>query len=329
MKENLYLITGDDSFEVKKQIEKIKSQFGALQKGINFAMIDKDTIHTLDSELSTFAFGCDKKLIIVSMDPKKRRPKEEQEDAEQIEEEINTSDWWNEDLEETILNSLDTNVVVIVGGFASNTKLYKFVSKHGTICAFQKDKKESVSSWIVQRFKDENKKISSYDADYMSMICGKDKMMLSQEIEKVICYVGDKAEVTKKDLSTICFRTAETIVFDIVDYITNKNSTEVLKCLDELVTQKEPLQKILIIIANNFIRLLQVKWCVKQKVNVANTLPPNQKWLANKLQTQANKFSQKELEDIIIDLSKLDIASKTQEISDIRVGLEVCLLKFA
>ena len=58
--ENLYLITGDDLFEREKTVEKIKSAFGELVKGINFIVIDKDTINLLQGEVTTYPFGFDK-----------------------------------------------------------------------------------------------------------------------------------------------------------------------------------------------------------------------------------------------------------------------------
>ena len=72
--ENLYLITGDDLFEREKTVEKIKSAFGELVKGINFIVIDKDTINLLQGEVTTYPFGFDKKLIIVNIAHKPKIP---------------------------------------------------------------------------------------------------------------------------------------------------------------------------------------------------------------------------------------------------------------
>ena len=55
--ENIYLITGDDLFEREKEVNKIKQQFGELVKGINFITLDKDTIHLLNGEVTTYPFA--------------------------------------------------------------------------------------------------------------------------------------------------------------------------------------------------------------------------------------------------------------------------------
>ena len=61
--ENIFLITGDDLFERERELNNIKNNFGELVKGINFITLDKDTIHLLTSEVTTYPFGFDKKLI--------------------------------------------------------------------------------------------------------------------------------------------------------------------------------------------------------------------------------------------------------------------------
>ena len=62
---NLLLITGDEVFERNECLEKIKSSFGELVKGINYIVLDKDNISSLENEINTYAFGFDKKLISV------------------------------------------------------------------------------------------------------------------------------------------------------------------------------------------------------------------------------------------------------------------------
>ena len=59
--DRLCLITGDDLFEKEKEVNKIKTNFGELIKGINFVTLDKDTMYLLESEVTTFPFGYNQK----------------------------------------------------------------------------------------------------------------------------------------------------------------------------------------------------------------------------------------------------------------------------
>ena len=55
--ENLYLITGDETYEKEECLQKIKEQFGELVKGINYIVLDKDNISNLESERIIKKFG--------------------------------------------------------------------------------------------------------------------------------------------------------------------------------------------------------------------------------------------------------------------------------
>ena len=91
MEKNLYLITGDDLFERSREVEKIKKNFGELVKGINFIMLDKETIGLLNGEVTTYPFGFDKKLIIVNIVASK---------SSSTEDGNNKNDWFNDELAE-------------------------------------------------------------------------------------------------------------------------------------------------------------------------------------------------------------------------------------
>lgn len=315
--ENIYLITGDDLFEREKEVNKIKEQFGELVKGINFITLDKETIHLLTGEVTTYPFGFDKKLIIVNIVSK----------AASSEESGAKNDWFNEELTENILNSIDMNVIVFVGDFQTRSKVYKFVSQNGKCIECNKPKsKKDVVPWIVSIAKQLNKNISTQNANYMVQTCGADKLMLYNEIQKLVDYIGDRNEIEKEDIENVGIRTLETIIFDLTDCVGARNISNTLKFLEELLQQKEPLQKILIMIARHFKSLLITKICMNENRNVAEELNTKFPFIINKYKEQSRKFSCEELENVLIDLAELDMDSKVGKI-DLKIGLEIALVK--
>ena len=148
--ENLYLITGDDLFEREKTVEKIKSAFGELVKGINFIVIDKDTINLLQGEVTTYPFGFDKKLIIVNIVNK----------SQDTDDGASKNDWFDDELMENILNSMDMNVIVFNGNFQARSKIYKFVSQNGKCIDCNKPKnKKDIAPWVADLVRKEEKTI--------------------------------------------------------------------------------------------------------------------------------------------------------------------------
>lgn len=316
--DSLYLITGEDIFEREKQLAKIKNDFGELMKGINFVNIEKETLHLLSSEVTTYPFGYPKKLIIVNVPSKSVNSDEST---------ANKNDWFDSALEEEILNSLDFNIIVFNGDIQARSKLYKFVSKNGKCieCNKPKNRKE-LAPWIVGFTHQYGKNISIENANYMIQICGTDKLMLSNEIQKLIDYVGERDEIKKQDIEKVGIRTLETIIFDLTDSVGNRNIATSLKYLEELIMQKEPLQKILIMIARHFKSLLITKICVQKNISVSEELNIKFPFIVNKYKEQCRKFKEDELKNILIDLANLDSDSKVGKI-DLKIGLELCLIK--
>lgn len=315
--ENLYLITGDDLFEREREVNKIKESFGELVKGINFITLDKDTVYLLSSEVMTYPFGFNKKLIIVNIVSKANS------------EEGNTAknDWFNEELTENILNSIDMNVIVFVGDFQTRSKIYKFVSQNGKCIECNKPRtKKDVAPWVVSVAKQHGKNISVLNANYMIQTCGADKLMLYNEMQKLVDYIGERDEITKEDIESVGIRTLETIIFDLTDCLGSRNISNSLKFLEELLEQKEPIQKILIMIAKHFKSLLITKVCLNENRNVADELNTKFPFIVNKYKEQARRFTREELEQVLVDLAELDMDSKLGKI-DLKIGLEITLVK--
>ena len=99
-----------------------------------------------------------------------------------------------------------------------------------------------------------------------------------------------------------------------------------MQILDNLLYQKEPLQKILIMLYNHFKKLYFYKLAIRLNKDVAISLglKPNQTFLVNKYKKQASYFSEEELEKIINEFINLDYNSKIGKI-DLDIGLRSIL----
>lgn len=115
---NLFLITGEETYEKNECLEKIKASYGELVKGINYIILDKDNISNLESEIDTYPFGFEKKLIIVKLDKKTAGDDDEKK-----------QDFLTESLKETLENMEDFVGVVFIGNFTTKSKIYKLVEK--------------------------------------------------------------------------------------------------------------------------------------------------------------------------------------------------------
>ncbi len=325
--DSLFLLSGDDDYSKNEYLDKLKESFGELKKGINFLQFDKDNISFLSNELDTYTFFAESKFIIVKVPKNKKQSEDElEEQEEEIVQEKKTSStaWLTEDMEELIKEKSDSTVLVFVEEGTSSGKLFKLVSKYGRVVTFKKQKAYELTSWVTAYVLSKGKSITKYDAEYLMEVCGSDKRNISNEVEKLLSYCeGDK--ITKADIDVICTINPETIIFDLTDSLGAKNKKKALQSLDRLLSGKEPIQKILIMITNSFQKLIITKECLNQGKSLQNELDAHP-FVIKKYTEQTRNFTLEELIKIFKELVKLDINSKLSNI-DINVGLQKIIMQ--
>lgn len=318
MSKNLILITGDEAYEKENKLRQIVSGFGNLVRGINYIVLDKDSVSHLENEINTYPFGFSQKLIIVKFEKKSSEKAGSTEDTLSADEK---SDWLTENLENT-LSHLEADVtVVFYGDFQKRSRIYKLVQKCGECITCEKEKEYELLSWCASYFKENHTEISTADINYLINLCGTEKLMLKNEMDKLIDYALDSHKVSKKEIDLLCIRTSDVIIFDLTDSLGNRNQRVAVNCLNELLNNKEPIQKIVIMIAKHFKSLLVAKIATMENRNVMDELATKSTYAANKYKSQARSFHVEELMSMIKKLAQLDVESKVGKI-DLKIGLE-------
>jgi len=155
-------------------------------------------------------------------------------------------------------------------------------------------------------------------------------MTLINEIRKLIEYVGENGTIKEADIDKLSIKELDSVIFDLTDNLGQKNIKEALRILNELLYNKEPIQKILITLYNHLKKIYLTMLADKYRVNVAEALnlKPNQMFLTTKYKKQASYFKKEELRNILQELINLDYKTK-QGLIDINIGLEaiLCMMK--
>ena len=165
--------------------------------------------------------------------------------------------------------------------------------------------------------------------NYLIETAGIDLQNLMNEIRKLIEYTGEGNTITKEAVKELAIKQIESVVFDLTDNLGNKKTEEAMEVLDNLVYQKEPLQRILVTLYTHFKRLYFCALAVKDNVDVisALSLKPNQTFLVNKYKKQTSYFKINQLRDLLEELVNLDYNSKMGNI-DIDIGLRSILCSY-
>jgi len=155
-------------------------------------------------------------------------------------------------------------------------------------------------------------------------------LTLINEIRKLIEYVGAEGTITNKDIEKLSIKELDSVIFDLTDSLGQKKTSDALKILNELIYNKEPIQRILITLYNHFKKIYLVMLAQKYNKDIGETLnlKPNQMFLITKYKKQATYFKEEELKKILYALINLDYKCK-QGLIDINVGLEAILACYA
>ena len=308
--EKFYLISGNETYDKTELLERIKKEFGTIEEGINYIVLEKNNIDSLEIEANTIPFGYPKKLIVVKLDNKAEKEEEKETDNSVQSRLLSLLEQMNEMV-----------CVVLFGEFSSKSKLYQFVEKNGKCFVLDQKKENELVSWCQSEFSKNGVKIDAANTAYFLNICGNEKQVLINEIEKLSHYRMEKKVIQKEDIDCLCVKSTEVIIFDLTDSLGARNIKKALSSLTDLLENKEPLPKILIMIAKHFKSLLIAKIATKQGKNVLDELETKSSFAANKYKNQARMFEERELVNMIEKLALLDIDSKIGKI-DLQLGLE-------
>lgn len=320
----VYLLYGDEIFLLENCLKKIKSNFGELVNGINFIKIDESNIENIMSDISTPAFGYEKKLIIArDTGIFKKEAKKKEAKNTVIQKKI------SEYIEENIEMINETTILVFVEKEADKIDLYKTIEKCGEVCNFEKLKPVQIAKRLKAICNGYKVNVDENTLMYLIEICGTSMQDLINEIRKLIEYTGENGTIDKSSIDKLAIKQIDSVIFDLTDELGRKDIASAMETLRGLIYNKEPIQKILITLYNHFKKLYLLKLAVKYNRNLAESmkLKQNQMFLVNKYKKQADYFKEKELKEIIEGLIDLDVNYKNGLI-DINIGLESILCRY-
>lgn len=318
----LYLFYGEERYLLENSLKKIKKNFGEMLQGINYILLDNNSVNDLIYDIESPAFGFDKKLIIIKdsgLFKKDGRKKVGSPIQETIAEYIQTN---FEMIEESA-------IVVFVEESADKNVVYEAIDKKGKVCEFQELNQSQLIKRLKQIANAYKVNVAENNLAYFIDIAGTNMQVLINEIRKLIEYAGENGTITKEAIDKLTVKQIDSVIFDLTDNLGAKNIKEALLILDELIYQKEPIQRILITLYNHFKKLYLTKIAIKLNKDIAKSisLKPNQLFLVPKYKKQATSFSEEELMNILKEITNLDYLAKNGRI-DVMIGLKGILSKY-
>lgn len=296
--ENSYVFCGLDEELIKEGIELIvKYSLDESMIDLNYIKLDGVSV-TFDDILNaceTMPFFGDKKVVLVYR-------------AEFLKDKTDASltKFYKE--VEKYLKDLPSHTTLIIYNLFNDKRdtpkkhsKLKNLEKITKIVYCDKLKKDKYYKKIEDIFKEKGKEIGKVELRYFAEKVQNNFDVIKREVEKVVDYCGERA-ITKGDIDKLIAKSNEDDVFDLIELISIRKVERSIDLLNELLFKNDQHMLIITNIINNFKRLYEFKILKDKGYNINDftnkfRLPA---FVCEKILNQSNKFTQKQLQRILI-----------------------------
>ena len=210
---------------------------------------------------------------------------------------------------------------------SSKARFYSAVQKMATSVEFAAVDVNDLPGWLVERAQEEHGlEMAPEAARALSSAIGSQLGVLSTELDKLASFVQDRREITLDDVRAVGGYIPRVDRWGWFDLIGERRIDEALRQLPALLESGENGVGLVIGIGGH---LLRVGLAVAGgREALERQLKPYQRWLANRIEPQARRWSQDEVDDALGELLRTDRLLKTASLTD-RQAMEELLLRLA
>lgn len=327
---NIYLIYSRDRLFIDRALERLQSRFakdGIVDKAIFYAR--EDDVSMLIAAANTRSLFAPKRLLILQnahrLDKSEASMLEEYASKPSPEALVVLVALIHKDKKnaKTRGKALDQALAALPKELSS---LIKIIDKYGQVFEFAEPAPKNAGQWLRGELKQRKVGITAEALDYVLRGVGQDFLRLEIEAEKISLYADPDSEVGIDDVKGLVSRTAETDVFELIDALSEHNSRGVFMILERLVSQNEPVLKMLNLIGSNLRVLLQIKSLLDEGVaqrDLPARLPGRHPYRITRFDVPAaQRFSISELKDAYSKTLEAEISIKTGKMNEV-AALEI------
>lgn len=221
-----------------------------------------------------------------------------------------------------------TYIIFIERDVDKRNKLYKWFQKNGCVTECVAQQERMLKQWIAGYLKKAGKSIQVNLIELLMERVGTDMEILSNELEKLIGYAGERDVIEQQDIELICSGLTVSKIFDMIDAVAAKEKDRALSLYDDLLANKEAPMSILYLFSRHINILLQIKECISIGMNrneIARKcgVPP---FTVGKYSRQAEMFKRKDLIKMLKNRVEYEELFKTGRISE-QISVELFLIQ--
>lgn len=210
------------------------------------------------------------------------------------------------------------------------SKTYKALKDIGRMVEFKTPDEKMLTRWVLTVLQKNGKKLTQPTMQLFLEKAGNSMGNIDRELEKLICYVGDREIIQMDDVEEICTGQTENRIFDMIHMMAEKRQKEALELYYDLLALKEPPMRILFLLVRQFNILLQVKTMVAagMEQNQIADRAGLRSFTIRRYRSEAGHFTVQKLKEALRDCARAEEDVKTGRLDD-RLSVELILVKYS
>lgn len=310
MKSQLFLFTGENTFELAEEVNKWKRSFLEKHGEANLQVLQGKNLtwSELLEEVRTAPFLGEKRLVIVEGMPGKATKNENEDESK-----ASSSEITKEKLESLSGLMHPATILAFFEPVADKRKgVTKFLLKNATVKTFLPKTPNQLIGWLQNLAKENGSELDAKTAVHIISIVGSDQWHLKNECLKLIAYSSDKPTMEEADL--VCMPSEKHTVWKMSDLIGSGKSGESVRFARKLQESGEDafrLWNLFLWIARNMATI----WMWKNEKNLSPMAISKEAGIpfpgVRSLMPRVNKFSEEEIKSFVKRLVEADEALKT------------------
>lgn len=226
-------------------------------------------------------------------------------------------------------------VILTAAAYSKTQSLYKFIEQDGVILELPEikpwEKEKQLVDWLNQQIT-QHRKIMPYPVcQQMVKQIGLEQTLLQRELDKLLCFVGDKKEISLQDIQTICTCTFHETVWQLGEAIFRRDALNALRIGRSFLEEGQALLPLLRQIRSQFQTDYQVclLWMQGKQADIAKDFPYMRGQILERHLQLAQQYGAERFKEGLLAIDAVEIQTKNVQIDDgILLDLLIAKLTF-
>lgn len=202
--------------------------------------------------------------------------------------------------------------LVLIGGLARNTRLYKALETAGAVAEYSAPDRRKLGAWVAKVAAEKGARIEPAAVDALVAAVGSDLRALDAELDKLVAYCGERATITPEDVESVV-KAGVPAIWSFLDVLGARDVQGAVAALHALLVSGERPLALFAASVRRIRQLASAKALAERGQSVTGIARELgvAEWQAKKLIRQASRFEEAELIDALRGAAQAEADMKT------------------